>query len=196
MRDESTIKSKKEIAVKIIIPIVFVCVVVGIWAVKNNKKDPDFAITDKPDSVVTDKSNSVSTDNPDFALHVTEKINIEKLKSYGLPIVIDFGADSCIPCKEMAPVLKELNAEVQGKAIVRFVDVWKYQELAQGYPISVIPTQIFIDANGKPYKPKDPEALQIKQYSSKDTGEHVFTAHEGGMTKEQLLSVLKEMGLK
>jgi len=180
MSEEDTKKSNKGIAVKIIIPILLVCVIVGIWVVKNNKED----------------TVAVSNDNPDFALLITEKIDLEKLKSYGLPIIIDFGADSCIPCKEMAPVLKELNTELQGKAIIRFVDVWKYQELAQGYPINLIPTQIYIDANGKPYSPKDPEAMQMKLYSLKDTKEHVFTAHEGGMTKEQLLSVLKEMGLK
>lgn len=96
----------------------------------------------------------------------------------------------------MAPVLEELNAELQGKAIIRFVDVWKYQDFSEGYPISVIPTQIFIGVNGKPYSPKDPEAMQMKLYLAKDTNEHVFTAHEGGITKEQLLSALKEMGLK
>jgi len=128
-------------------------------------------------------------------LHVTEKIDLEKLKSYGLPIIIDFGADSCIPCKEMAPVLKELNEELQGKAIIKFVDVWKYEDLAKGYPISIIPTQIFIDANGDPYSPKDTEAMQMKQYI-RNSGEHVFTAHEGGMTKEELIDILKEMGLE
>jgi len=173
-------KSKKGLIAKIVIPVLIVCVIVGIWAIKNNKKDAGL----------------VSTDNSDFALHVTEKIDLEKLKSYGLPIIIDFGADSCIPCKEMAPVLKELNSELEGKAIIRFADVWKYRELAQGYPISVIPTQIFIDANGKPYKPKNSESKQMKLYSSKDSGEHIFTTHEGGLTKVQLLRVLTEMGLK
>ena len=180
MSDENAIKPKKGIALKIIIPVLLVCIIIGIWAVKNNKKD----IT------------AIDSDNPDFALHVTEKIDLEKLKSYGLPIIIDFGADSCIPCKEMAPVLKELNAELSGKAIIRFVDVWKYQDFAEGYPISVIPTQIFVDTSGKPYKPEGPESMQMKQYSSRDTNEHVFTAHEGGMTKEQILSALKEMGMK
>lgn len=110
--------------------------------------------------------------------------------------MIDFGADSCIPCKEMAPVLKELNSELQGKAIIKFVDVWKYQSLAEGYPISLIPTQIFIDAKGKPYIPKDPEAIGVNMYSNNDTKEHQFTTHEGGLTKEQLLNVLEEMGLE
>ena len=180
MSDENVIKSKKGLALKIMIPVLLVCIIAGIWIVKNSKKDVA----------------SVDTDNPDFALHVTETIDLGKLKSYGLPIIIDFGADSCIPCKEMAPVLKELNAELMGKAIIRFVDVWKYQDLAQGYPIEVIPTQVFFDADGKPYNPKNPEAMQMQLYSMRDTNEHVFTAHQGGMTKEQLLSALKEMGLK
>lgn len=196
MKDENTMKSKKEIAVKVIIPVLIVCVVACIWVVKNNKKGTDYSLTGKSGSAVTDKSESKSTDNPDFALHVTEKIDLEKLKSYGLPIVIDFGADSCDPCKKMAPVLKELNAELQGRAIIKFVDVWKYQALAEGYPIRMIPTQIFIDGDGKPYNPKDPKAMQMALYSRRDTNEHVFTAHEGGMTKEQLMSALKEMGLK
>jgi len=180
MNKKSSDKSKKGLILKIIIPVLLVCIVVGIWAIKNNKNDTGAV--------------SVSG-NPDFALHVTEKLDMEKLKSYGLPIIIDFGSDSCIPCKQMAPVLEELNAELLGKVIIRFVDVWKYQGFADGYPISVIPTQIFFDAKGEPYKPKDPQAMQVKQYSS-DTGEHTFTAHEGGATKEQLLSMLKKMGLK
>jgi len=123
-------------------------------------------------------------------------INLEQLKSYGLPIVIDFGADSCIPCKEMAPVLKELNSELQGKAIIKFVDVWKYPELAEGYPISVIPTQLFFNKDGKPYTPSDPESMRMAMYVKDDTNEHVFTTHEGGMTKEQILNALSEMGLE
>lgn len=169
-----------KIVLKILVPALILCIVVGIWFIKNHKKD----------------LNSIGSNNPDFALHITEEIQLEKLKSYGLPIVIDFGADSCIPCKEMAPILKELNEELQGKAIIKFVDVWKYQSLAEGYPISVIPTQIFFDANGKPYTPKDSEAMKMILYAIKDTNEHVFTAHEGGMTKEQLLSALKEMGVE
>ncbi|KNY30298.1 thioredoxin family protein [Pseudobacteroides cellulosolvens] len=188
MSENSNSNTKIGSVIKIIIPVVILCILVGLWFIKNNRNHSGL------DETVN--SGTLQTGNSDYDLDVTEKIDLEKLKSFGLPIVIDFGADSCIPCKQMAPVLKELNEELKGKAIIKFVDVWKYQELAQGYPISLIPTQILIDSNGKPYKPKDPNALQIKEYKSRETGEHIFTAHEGGITKEQLLSVLKEMGLK
>lgn len=178
--------NKKGVVQKVIITGLILVVLAGLWFAKNYKKYAE---------VESDKSGTVVTDNADFELHVTEKIDLEKLKSYGLPIVIDFGADSCIPCKEMAPVLRELNAELKGKAIIKFVDVWKYQQLAEGYPLSLIPTQILINSNGEPYKPENPGAMQMKLYSSEDK-EHAFTAHEGGLTKDQLMDILKEMGLK
>lgn len=133
--------------------------------------------------------------NPDFDLIGTNPIDLQKLKSYGLPIIIDFGSDSCTACKDMAPVLKELNETLQGKAIIKFVDVMKYSTLYRGFPIRLIPTQVFIDGDGKPFVPADPVAYMMSYYSDRLTGEHLFTRHEGGMTKSQLLSVLKEMGV-
>ena len=42
-----------------------------------------------------------------------------------LPRLVDLGADKCIPCKMMAPILKELKTEYAGRMEVEFVDVWK-----------------------------------------------------------------------
>ena len=96
----------------------------------------------------------------------------------------------------MAPVLKKLNQEWQGKVIVKFVDVWKYPDASGDFPLQVIPTQFFFDAQGKPYVPSDPEGMQMIMYSLKDTQEHVYTAHQGGLTEEQFRAIFKEMGIK
>lgn len=178
MDERKKIKFPKDIS-KIIIPVLIAVMIGIIWYIKNFNETP-----------------LVTENNPSFALHVTDKLDIEELKSYGLPIIIDFGADSCIPCKEMAPVLKELNEELRGKAIIKFVDVWKYQSLAKDYPISLIPTQVFFDKEGKPYAPANPEISQMQIYNSKDTNKHILTTHEGGMTKKEILDVLKEMGVE
>lgn len=180
MEDDKDNKPRTKFALRIIIPLLIICVIAGIWFFKNSQND-----------MVSENGN-----NPNFSLNVTEPLDLEQLKSYGLPMIIDFGADSCIPCKEMAPVLNELNAELQGKAIVRFVDVWKYPELSKGYPVSVIPTQIFFDSDGNPYTPLDANAIPLNTYSYKETNEHAMTTHEGGITKEQLMRILKEMGLE
>ena len=171
------IEKKPKSVLKIIAPILIIVVIVGIFILKSNPEKP------------------MAANTGDFALEATA-IDLQQLKSFGLPIVIDFGADSCIPCKEMAPVLKELNQEMQGKVIVKFVDVWKNQNAAADFPVQVIPTQFFFDKEGNPFVPRDAEAMQMMLYSTKDIKKHVYTAHQGGMTEEQLKAVLKEMGVE
>jgi thioredoxin 1 len=65
-----------------------------------------------------------------------------------LPRLIDLGADKCIPCKMMAPILEEMKGEYAGRLEVVFIDVWKSPEAGQAFGIDVIPTQIFFDAEG------------------------------------------------
>lgn len=66
-----------------------------------------------------------------------------------LPRLVDLGADKCIPCKMMAPILSELEKEYAGQLKVVFIDVWKNREEGARYGIRVIPTQIFFAASGK-----------------------------------------------
>jgi len=170
-------EKKTKSVLKIMAHIIIIAVIIGIFIVKGSLEKP------------------IAAGTGDLALEATA-IDLEQLKSYGLPIVIDFGADSCIPCKEMAPVLKELNKDMQGKAVVKFVDVWKNKNAAADFPVQVIPTQFFFDKDGNPFVPKDAEAMQMMLYSTRDTNKHVYTTHQGGMTEEQLRAVLKEMGVE
>ena len=64
------------------------------------------------------------------------------------PTLLDLGADKCVPCKMMAPVLDELRDTFAGQLAVVFIDVWKDRDAAREYQVSVIPTQIFLDAEG------------------------------------------------
>lgn len=66
-----------------------------------------------------------------------------------LPRLLDLGADKCIPCKAMAPILAELKKEYSGRMEVEFIDVWQNADAGKQYVIEVIPTQIFYDASGK-----------------------------------------------
>ena len=73
----------------------------------------------------------------------------EPVGGKALPRLVDLGADKCIPCKLMAPILEELRQEYAGRFEVVFIDVWKKRSEGQKYGIRVIPTQIFYDATGK-----------------------------------------------
>jgi len=90
----------------------------------------------------------------------------------GKPILVDFGANSCIPCRQMRPILKEIGTEYSEKAKILVIDVYKHQKLAQEYKIMLIPTLIFFDLKGK-------EAFR----------------HVGPLEKEKIVAKLKEIGM-
>lgn len=73
----------------------------------------------------------------------------EKIPVQGTVTLIDLGADSCIPCKMMAPILDKLKDEYKGRAAIIFIDVWKTPQKGKKYGINTIPTQIIYDKTGK-----------------------------------------------
>jgi thioredoxin 1 len=101
---------------------------------------------------------------------VTNNLNLDF--SRHLITFIELGADKCIPCKAMQPIMKEIAAEYKGKVQVVFYDVWKDPEPARKYGIQLIPTQVFIDKNGK----------------------EVFR-HVGLFPKDELVAFLKKQGV-
>ncbi|MCP4452729.1 MAG: thioredoxin family protein [Planctomycetes bacterium] len=61
-----------------------------------------------------------------------------------LPRLLDLGADKCIPCKKMAPILEEMKETFAGQMQVDFIDVWKNPKEAPKCSVTTIPTQIFL----------------------------------------------------
>lgn len=90
-----------------------------------------------------------------------------------LPRLVDVGADRCIPCKAMAPILDQLRAEFAGRLEVTFVDVWKSPELAEPYGVRIIPTQIFFGRDGRE-----------------------LARHQGFISREEILAKWKALGVE
>jgi thioredoxin 1 len=74
---------------------------------------------------------------------------IEVVLGSGRPMLVDLGADECVPCKLMKPILDNLTEEYAGRMDVVFIDVWKNREQAASFNVRMIPTQIFYDEKGK-----------------------------------------------
>ena len=90
-----------------------------------------------------------------------------------LPVLLEFSLDICIPCRRMKPILEQVTKEYQGMLLVKILEIEDYPYLVRQFDIRVVPTQIFLDSQGK-----------------------VFRRHEGFLDKGPLDGVLNQMGVK
>ncbi len=90
----------------------------------------------------------------------------------GKPTIAEFGRGTCIPCKQMKPILEEMATEFEGRLNVVIVSIDDYQALTSRYRITAIPTQICFDSQGK------------------EVGRHI-----GLWPKEQIIRVLPQIGI-
>jgi thioredoxin 1 len=140
-------------SVKVLILAVLIACVIGVVTIKKyyDEKTAEIENTITNDSLVTN----------------------EIAEANGLPMLIDLGAGTCIPCKQMIPVLADVKEVYKDKAVVNVIDVNDYPEEASKYGIRVIPTQIFLNKDGKE-----------------------FFRHEGFFSKEEIVEVFNKMGVK
>jgi len=101
---------------------------------------------------------------------VTNRLDVDFSKY--MVTFIELGADRCIPCKKMQPIMKEIAATFPDRVQVVFYDVWKDPTPAEKYGIQLIPTQVFVDQNGKE-----------------------IARHVGLYPKEEILELLKKHGV-
>jgi thioredoxin 1 len=66
------------------------------------------------------------------------------------PVIIDFYADWCPPCRKLSPLVEEIAKEYKGKIVVYKVDTDKEKDLAQSLGITNLPTLLFIPTKGNP----------------------------------------------
>ncbi len=197
---------------KIVVPVLMLTLIGGIWLAQNigsagtmpatvpAKTDTatQSGVDDKKGTgaqATTGETPGATQASGEFPLNVTS-VDIDTLSEHGLPMIIDFGADECAPCRAMAPVLVNVNAAMQGRAIVQFVDVWKHPDAASGFPIQVIPTQIFVNADGTPYWPAEDIGVSLTPVFDPNTDEHLFTLHQGALTEPQMNTILEDMGVE
>jgi thioredoxin 1 len=96
---------------------------------------------------------------------------LAKARKTKTPVFLAVGAATC-GCKNMQPIVKQVEEDYKGKIIVLFLDVRYQRELSLKLGVSATPTQIFYDKNGKE-----------------------FYRHIGFYPYEEIKPVLKKMGL-
>jgi thioredoxin 1 len=126
-----------------------------------------FACRQKKDPPAASDSNTASSQGS-----LNAEIEKTSQPQTRLPLLVDLGADKCIPCKMMAPILEELKKEYAGRLRVEFIDVWKNPKAGRQYGIRIIPTQIFYDTDGKE-----------------------FYRHQGFIARDDILAIFREKGV-
>ena len=74
---------------------------------------------------------------------ITE-MNFEAVTGQGKPVMIDFWATWCGPCRRLAPIVEELAAEYDGKVIVGKCDIEENTDLTDRFGIMNVPTVVFL----------------------------------------------------
>jgi thioredoxin 1 len=164
------------VASKILIVLLLASAIAGVAVYKSQQRPPVVALQEaavaQPDAEPEDAPQEASMAEVESAPAKVEAPPAEPARPKLLPKMLDLGADKCIPCKAMAPILEALKKEYAGRVEVQFIDVWKKPQAGQDYGVRMIPTQIFFDATGK-------ERFR----------------HTGFMSREDILGKWKELGM-
>lgn len=98
-----------------------------------------------------------------------DQVSFEGAKKGSQPVLVDFYATWCGPCKALAPVLEEVAAQFQGKVVIGKVDVDQHPEIATPYGVRSIPTLVVLKGG-----------QEVKK-------------HIGGLSKAELVSLLESV---
>jgi len=97
---------------------------------------------------------------------------LAQAKAEGKIVMLELGSVGCIPCEQMKPVMDKLRSDYKDKLEVYFVDVRKDNSTGRRFGAHMIPTQVFLDKDGKE-----------------------FHRHVGFYAYEEIMPVLKKAGL-
>ena len=78
-----------------------------------------------------------------MALAITSE-NLKTLMDSGKPLVVDFWAEWCGPCRTMSPIVDKLAAEYEGRVVIGKCDVEENDEITMKYGVRNIPTIVFL----------------------------------------------------
>ena len=130
--------------------VIFALAVIGsIFACASNNKTEQ-----KTEKSSTTTASSGEVVVMDKAMFLKDVFDFEKSKEWkylgNKPAIIDLYADWCGPCKQVAPIMKELAKEYAGKIVIYKVNVDQQKELAALFNATSIPLFVFIPMKGEP----------------------------------------------
>lgn len=178
----------KEKTIKLLVVIGIISLIIGVYFFKTNEN--------KNINIGENQIETMSQEEIDFSMEIVNgDLNIERLTSYGVPVIIDFGAGYCQPCKDFEPTLHTLKEQYGDSIIIKLVDIEEYEDIAIEYEIMTIPTQLFYNSDGTPYVPLSNMTNTNIVYKYDENENILFTKHTAGSSLNKMKVFLNEMGL-
>ncbi len=90
-----------------------------------------------------------ATPAAEAAIPALSPAELDSALKAGVPLVVEFGGETCIPCMKMQPVLRDLRARLGKRGRVANFWIQPNPDVARRHQIMVMPTQIIFDAKGR-----------------------------------------------
>lgn len=103
--------------------------------------------------------------------HVMDDTYAAQVEQSDLPVILDFGATWCGPCKRLEPILDQLSGELAGKVRILKVDVGEAPETAKKFGVMSVPTVVLLKDGQKVH--------QFVGVESKEKIQKLITQHLG-----------------
>lgn len=186
--------------VKKIISIILILVVVGIlfgiytYKNKSNQSTENNRIVSEAQD--GSKSNSSSNDggNSNNSIETDEPIDYDGIVKEGKSLILIFGSEDCIACRQLKPVMEKLSDKYEGKIYIKYVDIVKHPDFYDNYKFQYIPSLIFFKNDGTPYIPSKEYIDEYNfEIAKDDSGNAKYTLHQGALPQEILENIIQEL---
>lgn len=186
--------------IKKIISIILILVVVGIlfgiytYKNKSNQSTENNRIVSEAQD--GSKSNSSSNDggNSNNSIETDEPIDYDGIVKEGKSLILIFGSEDCIACRQLKPVMEKLSDKYEGKIYIKYVDIVKHPDFYDNYKFQYIPSLIFFKNDGTPYIPSKEYIDEYNfEIAKDDSGNAKYTLHQGALPQEILENIIQEL---
>ena len=189
-------KTKIKKIISIILIIVVVGILFGIYTYKNKSNqstENNRIVSEAQDG---SKSNSSSNDggNSNNSIETDEPIDYDGIVKEGKSLILIFGCEDCIACRQLKPVMEKLSDKYEGKIYIKYVDIVKHPDFYDNYKFQYIPSLIFFKNDGTPYIPSKEYIDEYNfEIAKDDSGNAKYTLHQGALPQEILENIIQEL---
>lgn len=189
-------KTQVKKIISIILIIVVVCILFGIYTYKNknNQATENNRISSEAQDSSKSKSSNNEGGNSNNSIETDEPIDYDGIFKEGKPLILIFGSEDCIACRQLKPVMEKLNDKYEGKIYIKYVDIVKHPDFYDNYRFQYIPSLIFFKNDGTPYIPSKEYVDEYNfEIAKDDSGNAKYTLHQGALPQEILDNIIQEL---